>query len=353
MDVEFDGTTRIKAKLGALAVTIYMEKARKFASTADQVQYEHLNVDIESGIPNDAKGIFAELAGVQTVSEATAALLRPPRATSFVGAPPRPLEGAAGPCPAGCVAEEAHVLDSAAGHCPSGQDMTRDECYSFKLSHSDYVDPNGAGVSGDLVPMTFDSTPDGSLAHLPKGCQWFVDPGPDPTKPYQILGNAPCECHLCGSEDAYTAVGVCAVETATCSASAGAAADGCYTDLESGCDSGTTCDCIAKTCPKTMNFNRFVYSVSAVDKGNNGLDFQCTADWCKRSSSHMVCKGPKLTTTPCECKPCGSADEGSYADGECSVASDTCSASAGAAADGCYTDCESTCDCRTKTCTHP
>ena len=29
MDVEFDGTTRIKAKLGALAVTIYMEKARK------------------------------------------------------------------------------------------------------------------------------------------------------------------------------------------------------------------------------------------------------------------------------------------------------------------------------------
>ena len=230
--------------------------------------------------------------------------------------------------------------------------MTRDECYSFKLSHSDYVDSDGAAV-GDLVPMTFDSTPDGSLAQMPKGCQWFVDPGPDSTKPYQIVGSAPCECHLCGSEAAYTPTppGVCGVETATCSATV--AGPGCYTDLETGCDLETACDCIAKTCPKTMNFNRFVYSGSAVDKGNNGLNYLCTEDWCTRSSSHMVCKGPKLTTTPCECKACGSADEGSYAAGECYVATDTCSASAGAVADGCYTDCESTCDCRTKTCTHP
>ena len=117
--MEFDGTTRIKAKLGALAVTIYMEKARKFASTADQVQYEHLNVDIESGIPDDAKGIFAELAGVQTVSEATAALLRPPRATSFVGAPPRPLED---PC-----------------HSRTRVGSRRIDCYTYKPSYQNYA----------------------------------------------------------------------------------------------------------------------------------------------------------------------------------------------------------------------
>jgi hypothetical protein len=78
VEVEFD-TEGIKAKAGALAVTIYSSQATKFASDTDKAKYEHLNINFASGIPTDAKGIFAELAGVQEMSEATTALLKQPK----------------------------------------------------------------------------------------------------------------------------------------------------------------------------------------------------------------------------------------------------------------------------------
>ena len=78
VEVEFD-TEGIKTKAGALAVTIYSSQATKFASGTDKAKYEHLNINFASGIPTDAKGIFAELAGVQKMSEATTALLKQPK----------------------------------------------------------------------------------------------------------------------------------------------------------------------------------------------------------------------------------------------------------------------------------
>ena len=95
VDVEI-GNDDIKAKAGALAVTIRSSQATKFASRTDQDQYVHLNINFDSGIPSNAKGIFAELAGVQEMSEATTALLKQPKGVVL-------YETAAKQCPAGCV----------------------------------------------------------------------------------------------------------------------------------------------------------------------------------------------------------------------------------------------------------
>ena len=95
VDVEI-GNDDIKAKAGALAVTIRSSQATKFASRTDQAQYVHLNINFDSGIPSNAKGIFAELAGVQEMSEATMALLKQPKGIVL-------YETAAKQCPAGCV----------------------------------------------------------------------------------------------------------------------------------------------------------------------------------------------------------------------------------------------------------
>ena len=95
MAIEFD-KGGIKAKAGSLAVTIYSSQATKFASGTDKTKYEHLNINFESGIPTNAKGIFAELAGVQEMSEATTALLKQPKGVAF-------YQAAAKQCPAGCV----------------------------------------------------------------------------------------------------------------------------------------------------------------------------------------------------------------------------------------------------------
>ena len=83
VDVEFDGSNSIKVKSVGLRVAIYSSKANKFSSAADQAKYVHLNVDIVDGIPNEATGIFAELAGTRMLSEATAALLKPPKAVAL------------------------------------------------------------------------------------------------------------------------------------------------------------------------------------------------------------------------------------------------------------------------------
>ncbi len=40
----------------------------------------HLNIEFDSAIPSDARGIFAELAGVKSMSDATMAILKQPPA---------------------------------------------------------------------------------------------------------------------------------------------------------------------------------------------------------------------------------------------------------------------------------
>jgi len=70
----------ISARAGGIAITIYASQATKFASGPGQAKYEHLNINFDGGVPTDAKGIFAELAGVQEISEATTSLLKQPKA---------------------------------------------------------------------------------------------------------------------------------------------------------------------------------------------------------------------------------------------------------------------------------
>ena len=82
VEVEFgkEGERFLAVKAGALAVDIYPSAAAKFSSDKDKAKYEHLNIDFQGGIPKDSKGVFAEFAGVQAMSEATNALLKKPQA---------------------------------------------------------------------------------------------------------------------------------------------------------------------------------------------------------------------------------------------------------------------------------
>ena len=82
VEVEFgkEGERFLAVKAGALAIDIYPSAAAKFSSDKDKAKYEHLNIDFQGGIPKDSKGVFAEFAGVQAMSEATNALLKKPQA---------------------------------------------------------------------------------------------------------------------------------------------------------------------------------------------------------------------------------------------------------------------------------
>ena len=56
---------------------IYSSKAAKFDEKDAQVRYMHLNINFEHGLPENATGPLAELAGTQAMSGATAAMLHP------------------------------------------------------------------------------------------------------------------------------------------------------------------------------------------------------------------------------------------------------------------------------------
>ena len=88
----------INAVAGDLTVNIFPSDATKFKAGKDKQRYEHLNIGFLSGIPRRAKGIFAELSGVQAMSEATTALLRQPK-----GAVALMQRARQGVCPPGCV----------------------------------------------------------------------------------------------------------------------------------------------------------------------------------------------------------------------------------------------------------
>ena len=80
VEIEFDKAMGIVVKAGDLALSIFQERAKKFSSQANKDKYEHLNAKFLSSIPKNAKGIFAELAGVQEMSKATRSLLKTPTA---------------------------------------------------------------------------------------------------------------------------------------------------------------------------------------------------------------------------------------------------------------------------------
>ena len=61
---------------GGLPLRVYASDATKFANRDEQRKYAHLNLEIRADIPDHASGIFAELAGVRPMSEATRALTR-------------------------------------------------------------------------------------------------------------------------------------------------------------------------------------------------------------------------------------------------------------------------------------
>ena len=55
----------------------------------DRTVRPHLNIDFTSVLPADAKGIFAELSGLQKMSNATRALLKQPSSSNSTNATSR------------------------------------------------------------------------------------------------------------------------------------------------------------------------------------------------------------------------------------------------------------------------
>ena len=69
---------------GGLSMSIFSSRAVKFYSkkgspTKEAKKYMHLNIKFDQGLPKNANGVFTELAGNKVLSEATRALLMPPR----------------------------------------------------------------------------------------------------------------------------------------------------------------------------------------------------------------------------------------------------------------------------------
>merc|ERR1719272_2860564 len=62
----------------AVSFTIWTQQANKFDEVEKRVQYAHLNMEVDGGLPETAEGIAAEFAGVRTMSSETEALLEMP-----------------------------------------------------------------------------------------------------------------------------------------------------------------------------------------------------------------------------------------------------------------------------------
>ena len=66
---------------GGLKMIIYSSAAEEVPEKADASHYMHLNIDVESTVPENAEGFLAELAGVRPLSAMTKMLLEtPPKA---------------------------------------------------------------------------------------------------------------------------------------------------------------------------------------------------------------------------------------------------------------------------------
>ena len=71
---------KVNVRAGGALLEIISARAAKFTNEKMQTRYKHLNLRFPHGFPGDAKGLFAELAGLQPMTETTqAVLMRPPR----------------------------------------------------------------------------------------------------------------------------------------------------------------------------------------------------------------------------------------------------------------------------------
>jgi hypothetical protein len=84
---------RLLVDAGGLQLTINMAKAIKFDKELDRVKWAHLNVNLNNGLPAGSEGIFAELVGLQPLSEATKELLERPEWASDYASRRRPSKG--------------------------------------------------------------------------------------------------------------------------------------------------------------------------------------------------------------------------------------------------------------------
>ena len=80
-----DGT--IKVEVGGLHMELWTSLAAKYESMTKQNKYMHLNMNVHSNLNTlrEARGVFAELAGLQTMSQATVAMVRPSSSKPRIG----------------------------------------------------------------------------------------------------------------------------------------------------------------------------------------------------------------------------------------------------------------------------
>merc|ERR1712224_1182159 len=64
---------------GEMTYTSESHKRVKFVEEVDRVKWAHLNVNLNNGLPAGSQGIFAELVGIQPLSNATKELLERPQ----------------------------------------------------------------------------------------------------------------------------------------------------------------------------------------------------------------------------------------------------------------------------------
>jgi len=79
LDIGSKHAEKVDIEAGGLAMTIFSAKAAKYLNPKLQAKYMHLNLKLQHSIPKGAKGIFAELAGVQPMTPSTEALLKRPK----------------------------------------------------------------------------------------------------------------------------------------------------------------------------------------------------------------------------------------------------------------------------------
>lgn len=78
---------KISIQVGGLQMELWTSLAAKYQSVTRQNKFMHLNLNVHSNLDTirDAHGIFAELAGLQTMSQATVAMVRPSKAKPRIG----------------------------------------------------------------------------------------------------------------------------------------------------------------------------------------------------------------------------------------------------------------------------
>jgi len=68
----------LEIQAAGLTMTIFSSSAKKFSKGDEmRVQNAHLNVKFDAGLPQHSSGVFAEMAGVAVMSEATKAMIKP------------------------------------------------------------------------------------------------------------------------------------------------------------------------------------------------------------------------------------------------------------------------------------